>query len=337
MALVLGTVAAVPPAVAAQESAAQVCSAHHKFGAQPVDVAKTIDGQQVLAQVSWGHHPSIGCYLVLNDEAVAALRAAGPPPSLPQGQTDASRTCSAHHKFGAEPVDVAKTADGQAVLARLSWGHHPNIGCYLVLNDTATTTLRTPPDTQTTPTYTAVAAGNLHSCAIRADQTIACWGDNAGGQTDAPAGKYADIAAAASYSCAIRIDQVIACWGDLNDGQSGTLTGQYTAIAAEGAIYMCAVKTDQTTTCWGHDVPEGIFSAIAYSALDIPYGCAVRTDQTITCWFVSFSHDGLIEGPAGKYADIAVYSDPTGLGVQACALAVDGTLVCWGMWDMRTV
>ena len=130
-------------AVTADENAASLCSAHHKFGAEPVDVAKTADGQTVLAQVSWGHHPSIGCYLVLDDAAISALRAASPPRSLPQGQTDASIRCSAHHKFGAEPVDVAKTADGQTVLARLSWGYHQSIGCYLVLDTPAIATLRT--------------------------------------------------------------------------------------------------------------------------------------------------------------------------------------------------
>ena len=142
MAVLAMATAAVSAEAHADERAAALCSEHHKFGAQPVDVAKTTDGQTILAQVSWGHHPSIGCYLVLNDDAAAALRAAGPPLSLPRGHTDASRTCSAHHKFGAEPVDVAKTTDGQTVLARLSWGHHPTIGCYLTLDDTALTTLR---------------------------------------------------------------------------------------------------------------------------------------------------------------------------------------------------
>ena len=137
-------------AQSANQSAAERCSAYHLFGAEPVDVAKTADGQTVLAQVSWGWHESIGCYLALDGNAVAALRAAGPPQSLPQGQTDASRRCFEHHRFGAEPVDVAKTADGQTVLARLNWGRNESIGCYLALDSSAINTLRvaaTPPAT----------------------------------------------------------------------------------------------------------------------------------------------------------------------------------------------
>ena len=138
-------VATAPSMVSADEGVVQRCFGFHRFGAEPVDVAKTADGQTVLAQVDWGWHDSIGCYLVLDDHAVTALRAAPLPQSLPQGQTDVSKRCFAFHKFGAEPVDVAKTADGQTVLARLSWGWHDSIGCYLVLDDTALGVLRTTP------------------------------------------------------------------------------------------------------------------------------------------------------------------------------------------------
>ncbi|MDE0215214.1 MAG: fibronectin type III domain-containing protein, partial [bacterium] len=137
-------------AQSADQSAAERCSEFHLFGAEPVDVAKSGDGETVLAQASWGHHDSIGCYLALDGDAVSALRAAGPPQSLPQGQTDASTRCFEHHRFGAEPVDAAKTADGQTVLARLSWGFSDSIGCFLALDPAAVDTLRaaaTPPAT----------------------------------------------------------------------------------------------------------------------------------------------------------------------------------------------
>ncbi len=76
----LGAVTAVPASQSAAQdgpepSAAERCFQHHKFGAQPVDVAKSSDGQTVLAQVSWGYHETIGCYLTLDDEALATLRA----------------------------------------------------------------------------------------------------------------------------------------------------------------------------------------------------------------------------------------------------------------------
>ena len=117
--------------------ASVVCSARHQFGAKPVDVAKTADGATVLATTSWNWHDAIGCYLTLDDQATAALRAADPPSSLPAGVSAASQLCSDHHQFGREPVDVAKTADGNTVLARLVWNWHDQIGCYLTLDPEA--------------------------------------------------------------------------------------------------------------------------------------------------------------------------------------------------------
>ena len=119
MGLAVVLAASVLVAVSAQEataqsgeqSAAERCSEFHLFGAEPVDAAKTADGGTVLAQVLWGFHEGI-CFLTLDDDALAALRAAGPPPSLPMGETDDSRRCFEHHRFGAEPVDVAKGVHG---------------------------------------------------------------------------------------------------------------------------------------------------------------------------------------------------------------------------------
>ena len=149
-------------AQSADQTAAERCSEFHLFGAEPVDVAKTADNITVLAQARWGFHDSIGCYLTLDDEAVIALRAAGPPASLPEGPTEDSRRCFEHHRFGAEPVDVAKTANGQTVLARLSWGYTDTIGCFLALNPAAVLTLRavTPPEPPSAPGSVSADSGD---------------------------------------------------------------------------------------------------------------------------------------------------------------------------------
>ena len=128
--------------VSEEDDAAARCFAVHQFGAQPVDVAKSADRQTVLAQLSWGFHESIGCYLTLDEAALQTLRAAPAPLGFPAGDPDAAQQCSAVHKFGAQPVDVAKSADRQTVLAQVRWGFHESIGCYLALDEAATAALR---------------------------------------------------------------------------------------------------------------------------------------------------------------------------------------------------
>ena len=124
------------------DGTAERCFAVHKFGAQPVDVAKTADRETVLAQLSWGFHESIGCYLTLDEAALGVLQAAPAPLGFPAADPAVSQQCFEAHKFGAQPVDVAKSADRQTVLAQVRWGFHQSIGCYLTLDTTATAALR---------------------------------------------------------------------------------------------------------------------------------------------------------------------------------------------------
>ena len=69
-----------------------------------------------------------------------------------------------------------------------------------------------------------MAAGFTHSCAIAADDTLACWGLDEPGQTEAPAGSYKSVADAppgaykfvavgGAQSCAIASDDILTCWG----------------------------------------------------------------------------------------------------------------------------
>ena len=72
---VLSVPAAAPAAAQPDPDAAALCSQHHGFGAQPVDVAKTADHTRVLAQVQWGYSASGGfCYLTLDPAAIQTLR-----------------------------------------------------------------------------------------------------------------------------------------------------------------------------------------------------------------------------------------------------------------------
>ncbi|MXW57080.1 MAG: hypothetical protein F4Z70_00695, partial [Acidimicrobiia bacterium] len=203
--------ASTGPAVAV--SAAEVCSDHHDFGLEPVPVAKTADGSTVLAQVRWQWNASIGCYLSLDDQAISTLRAHAAELAPPAAISDETATrCFEHHRFGQQSVPVAKTADGTTVLAQVQWGWDDSIGCYLSLDNQALETIRAAAAIPI-PTFTSVSVGKAHTCAVRIDQAIVCWGSNDDGQLDAPEGQYTAIAAGGSHTCALRTDQTINCWG----------------------------------------------------------------------------------------------------------------------------
>ena len=365
----LGALAVVPAAPAAAQggsepSAAQRCFEHHEFGAQPVDVAKSADRQTVLAQVSWGYHDAIGCYLTLDDTALAVLQAAPAPQSLPDAETEASKLCFEHHQFGQRPVDVAKTADRQTILARLSWGHHPSIGCYLTLDDTALTTLRTaaaPPPSGTAATIAVavnpwdVSFGNLDIdvCALEVSDTVNCW------------------------LWVWHLNHTGQFGGWVPQAQKtvglGEPVGQFTTIlAAKHSTEFCGIKADQSVACWFNeygwwnrnslelsrlvelDAPTGQFKAISMTSEDDTHGdsigykgvaCGVRISGAAACWSWELDWDSnkgyvLVERdvPDGPFIDISISNSVsdglTSAEVVGCGIKVGGAVSCWA-WGTK--
>ena len=172
--------------------------------------------------------------------------------------------------------------------------------------------------------YTAVAAGLWHSCGLRADATVVCWGDNTAGQSDTPEGTFSAIAGGLWHSCGLRADNTITCWGDNQHGQTGAPSGIFTAVAA-GNSHTCGLATNNTIVCWGDNTagqtqpPSGTFTAVAAGD---SHTCGLATDNTTTCW--GDNEYGQTDAPSGTFTTI------TAGNAHTCALGTDATVTCWG-------
>ncbi len=126
----------------------------------------------------------------------------------------------------------------------------------------------------------ALSGGTLHTCAVKANATVVCWGGNEAGQlgdgsttdrslpTAVPGlTNVVAISAGKQHTCALRSTGTVHCWGLNTEGQLGNdtfapvsptapvrvanLSG---AVAIDaGTDHSCALKGDGSAVCWGQN------------------------------------------------------------------------------------
>ncbi len=97
---------------------------------------------------------------------------------------------------------------------------------------------------------TTLSAGGLHTCGLKSDGTVACWGNNDYGQAIPPAGTFTQVSAGSDQTCGLKSDGTVACWGYNVFGQATPPPGTFTQLSA-GFHHTCGVKGDGTVACWG--------------------------------------------------------------------------------------
>ncbi|HEY6784343.1 MAG TPA: Ig-like domain-containing protein, partial [Gemmatimonadales bacterium] len=172
----------------------------------------------------------------------------------------------------------------------------------------------------------SLAAGFLHTCAIDADSTVACWGyDSFGalpgaGTTSVPGPffigtplKFKAIGAGLSHTCALAVDSTAYCWGSNFWGQMGTsdtgsalpepVTGglKFTTLAV-GYSNTCGLVPGGSAYCWGYNYDGEVGSGLASPSVNVPTAVS----------------GGL------SFASLAA-----GDGVT-CGLTAGGAAYCWG-------
>ena len=182
--------------------------------------------------------------------------------------------------------------------------------------------------TTTSGQFASVSAGLHHTCAVRTDGSITCWGGDGWGEATPPNGQFASVSAGLFHTCGVRTDGSIVCWGSNEDlhgnviGQATPPSGRFVSVSA-GDLHACGVRTDGSLACWGYDEhgqttpPNGQFNSVSAGGY---YTCGVKIDGSIACW------GGVDQAmlPEGEFASVS-----TGL-VHTCGVRTDGSVACWG-------
>ena len=185
---------------------------------------------------------------------------------------------------------------------------------------------------------TALATGSQFSCALLANGSVKCWGDDSFGTLgDGPPavsrivtatdvldlGKVKKIAAAGSTVCAIRqADDAVRCWG-LN---------AYHALDVDASIQ--AVTAPVALKGFGDDVAIDV-SVSTDSNRVTSHGCVIDDAHTIGCWGHNASYElGTTAADTNpevvRVQDLGEYLAVVGGEAFSCGLTTDHGVKCWG-------
>ncbi len=189
----------------------------------------------------------------------------------------------------------------------------------------------------------SIAAGRNHTCAVRRDGTVWCWGRNSQGQlgngltaldrsptptqviraNGTPITSIVAVRAGYCHTCALDSGKGVLCWGCGSIGELGDGTQQGRALAAP--------VLDATLTQPITDVVE---ITVGHN-----HSCVRTTSGVVHCWGDN-QHGQIGDGRRGTVAVVlAPYKVLENVSMVAagsfftCATKVDGTAWCWGRAD----
>ncbi|MEZ4266426.1 MAG: hypothetical protein R3F39_08610 [Myxococcota bacterium] len=141
-----------------------------------------------------------------------------------------------------------------------------------------------------------LAAGTSHTCAVRADGSAVCFGDNAKSQLGTTgmtgslvpvelgnASPFVDISSFDRHTCGVTDDARVLCWGLNDDGQlgnGGKITGPtlLEAVGLDdaydvevGALHTCALSHAGDVHCWGRDFGHQVGNGLPTDDVTLPF------------------------------------------------------------------
>jgi len=216
----------------------------------------------------------------------------------------------------------------------------------------------------------AIAAGELHTCALTEAGGVQCWGNNENGQlgngTTTNSNIPVDvsgfssgvkaIAAGTYHTCAVTSAGGVQCWGHQYSNTPVNVSGLSSGVVAvaAGDFHTCALTEAGGAQCWGNNgsgqlgngtytssnTPvnvSGLSSGVKAVAAGGDHTCAVTNTGGVQCW--GDNNHGQLGNGNGPPSNTPVNVSRLGSEVvtitagsyHTCALTSAGGVQCWGL------
>jgi len=187
----------------------------------------------------------------------------------------------------------------------------------------------------------AIAGGERHSLAVRANGAVVGWGAGSSdtgswpeyGQvlTPASATNAMAIAAGRYHSLALRGDRTVVGWGWNATGQTTIPADATNVVAVAGGwFHSLALRADGSVVGWGYSspnqttIPASAMNVVAIAAGNY-HNLALRADGTVVAW--GGNNYGQTNVPAHATNVVAIAAG----GDHSLALQADGSVIGWGL------
>ena len=182
---------------------------------------------------------------------------------------------------------------------------------------------------QSTPpagTFRQVSAGESHTCAINADRKVNCWGSNSRGKSTPPAGTFQQVSAGSDHTCGVHAKGYAVCWGEYHVSRVPVLQSGTLEQVSTGSHHTCGVWANGWAFCWGTDLYGEVTSSpgtFQQVSAGLAHTCGVKTDGSLSCWGDNR------EGQAMPQWE--TFQQVSSGALSTCGVKTDGRLACWGL------
>ncbi len=172
----------------------------------------------------------------------------------------------------------------------------------------------------------AVAAGGVHSLALRNNGSVLAWGSNVFGETNVPPGLTGGVALDANYgySLVLKANGTVTGWGIALPAIPAGLTN--VAAVSAGSEHCLALLRDGTVVQWGNlDAPPAGLSNVVGIAAGRGHSVVVKADGRVVAWGNDVSGKTNVPTSLANAVAVAAGDD------HNLALKSDGTVTAWGL------